>query len=168
MKTKKKLLWIVAVLAAAVIFWPRSFTPMFESAEEIGAIIITSDVENGRVISDSYSYHFTSGDAEMDQIREIMSHHTYRYCLASLFAGGNISGNCAGYWLQLYPLDAAGGMMSIDCAGTGKISIADVYDENSGACTYQIGWFGSGASLEMMTEIRAVLENSDNLVHRSE
>jgi len=167
-KLRNGLLWAIAGLIAVVLLWPHSFTPLFENMEEMGAIIITSDIENGKPMSDTYSYHFTGEDAELQQIREIMGRYTYRYCLASLFTGGNISGNRAGYWLQLYPVDDAGSMMSIQCAGTGKVSVANVYDEDSGACTYQVGWFGDQASLELMGEIRAVLENSDNLVDSAE
>ena len=167
-KLQKGLLWAVAGLITLVFLWPHSFNSRFANMEEMGAIIITRDVENGKLMSDTYSYHFTGEDAELQQIQEIMERYTYRYCLASLFSGGDLHNNRAGYWLQLYPVDDMGGMMSIQCAGTGKVSIANVFDEASDACTYQVGWFGDRASLELMSEIRAVLENSDNLVDSAE
>lgn len=167
-KLRNGLLWTIAALIALIFLRSHSFTPLLENMDGMGAILITGDVKAGKPMSDTYSYQFSDEDAELQQIREIINRYTYRYCLDSLFAGGDISGNHAGYWLHLYPRSEADEMLSIICAGTGRISICNISDLDSSARTYQVGWFGDKASLRLMAEIWAVLENSDNLVDSTE
>jgi hypothetical protein len=132
--------------------WPLSLTDAITDDAEMRIVVwdfVTN--ENGQFDTISADYTFQLGSDEYIQIRRILDKYSFHRSFRSFFNDTSMSGkNGADFNLQIYFVDEGSLSKSINTFGTGEILVNDR--------VYRIGYWGNKKALEMMNDIRGVLE----------
>ena len=143
------LVLLALLVGACYMLWPHSFAGLQPECNSI-TILRTDTAEDFSFIHTQETY--SSDTAEFNQIKDILSRHTYHRSFRTLAKAHNVGGNHAGYWLHVY-LDHGDDRVDFTCGGTGEILIDGL--------AWRVGYWGDRAELAMMAELAAVLEGQE-------
>lgn len=144
-KWVRVLITIAAIAIAFTLVWPLSFTKLLSEEEPLliccNEFTISPEGEPG---IDMHTYRLEPDSPAYAQIRQILSHYSYRRCLRTFVGDQVLDGNNPGYWLQLYA-----GENSVILGGTGEICV--------NTRIHRVGIFTSGRAQKLMREVIAAL-----------
>ena len=158
MKKKLGLLALGAVVVAwAVIFmWPLSFSAVFDDMPD-GAVIRVAindtgiEWVDGTMVphSELTTHAIAYGSETFGQLQQILGRYSRRRTRRTFFSDASMMGNEAGFWLTI---DAFSGddRRVITTGGTREIIV--------NGRVYRVGYWRNRANLQMMNEIRNLLE----------
>jgi hypothetical protein len=158
---KKKLilstLGLVIIVFVLLFALPLSFDEVFDGiSDDADIYILITDSWIESVGNEVFprlefgEYRLQSDSEELNDIREILSRYSYRRIFRTLLSDAPTLGNDAGYWIQIWVHDPEWRVV-LSTGGTGEIIV--------GNRIYRIGFRGNKVNLEMMGEIRSVLDD---------
>jgi len=158
---KKRFMFLVLgliVSAFALFFmWPLSFSVMFDDISDNARIYVVVNetgvkFEGGvEVPRGEVTEHIITSDSQkFQQIQQILDNFSYRRTFRTFFSDASMMGDDAGFWLSIYVI-RENDTRSIITGGTREILV--------NSRVYRVGYWGNRANIEMMNEIRSLLES---------
>ena len=140
---------LLLLAGVCYILWPHSFVDLQPECDSV-TIFRTDTAEDYSLTTTKETY--SADSSEFNQIMDILSCYTYHRSFRTLMRANNVGGNHAGYWLHVY-LDHGDDRVDFTCGGTGEVLIDGL--------AWRVGYLGDRASLSMMDELAAVLDEQE-------
>ena len=140
---------LLLLAGVCYILWPHSFVDLQPECDSV-TIFRTDTAEDYSLTTTKETY--SADSSEFNQIMDILSCYTYHRSFRTLMRANNVGGNHAGYWLHVY-LDHGDDRVDFTCGGTGEVLIDGL--------AWRVGYWGDRASLSMMDELAAVLDEQE-------
>ena len=148
---------LVVIALISFFMWPLSLSIVFDDISDnaVMYIVVTdtwAEVVGTVVVprSDVTRYTLERDSEKFREIQQILDRYSYRRSLRTFFSDASMSGNDAGFWLQLYVLEEDAERRSIITGGTREIIV--------NTRVYRIGYWRNRANTAMMNEIRGVID----------
>ena len=154
------LIGLAVIIFGLIMLWPLSLTNALTNNDEVRIIVWDLGMkENGQFDTTSTDYIFQQDSEEYKQILQVLGKYSFHRSFRSFFNDTSMTGNDAGYVLQIYFIEEDKLSKSIITGGTGEITVNER--------VYRIGYWGNKKALVMMNEIYSVLEQAEQAIEMS-
>ena len=143
---------ITVILILMFIFlWPLSFSGFLSDESELLVTVTDVVIDGIGLRHETTNYSIQPGTETFEQIQQILNSYTYRRTWRTFLNHSNVQSDSIYYWLIMF----SGDNILLTGGGTGEINI--------NGNIYRVGYWGNARVIEMMREIRAVLENNEGI-----
>lgn len=159
--TKKKTLLIavisVVVIACIFYFYPQRFSSMILEGDAISIVYIQTPIQNGELTMDSTVFEFAPNTDGYSDIVNLLGQYSYRRNLTSLFksTGMEYKNRGVDYSFKIY-IGYPDNSKDIVMGGDGRVIVKDHL--------YKMGLWGNKTQVELMEQLRAVLESNQQAI----